>query len=162
MRIEGKKPEPSNLAEILQDIEGGEAGTSEEVEGFGMTVAEPVVTSPMTQRAEKRLKIKIEPYPKSEPALEPTPEPVVGRWTAPGVESDIPIPPHGNVGTVRYPFRAMEPGQSFEEPAQEGETRKKLSARVRSASAQFRRRSKTQVTFTTRMTKKGIRVWRVT
>lgn len=81
----------------------------------------------------------------------------------PTIEHNIPIPEHGNVGAVRYPFREMKKGDSFFVRQETGESRKKLSARVRSASAQFRRRSTGEtVTFTTRMEKNGIRVWRLT
>lgn len=81
----------------------------------------------------------------------------------PVIEHGIPIPAHGNVGAVRYPFREMKKGDSFFVRQEPGESRKKLSARVRSASAQFRRRSTGEVvSFTTRMEKNGIRVWRLT
>jgi hypothetical protein len=192
MRIGGTKPDPTNLADIVSSMDGeseaeaagfgddvitGAVGLPPEITSVGAAV----ITSPLKQKTEKARKKKEAP-----PAVEPTPEvppevpppippddqmefeqedaaQVAQGKTKPVIEHNIPIPAHGNVGAVRYPFREMKQGDSFFVRQETGESRKKLSARVRSASAQFRRRSTGElVTFTTRMEKNGIRVWRLT
>ena len=174
MRIDGKKPNPANLADIVSSIDDEENGVREpaaDVGGFGDEVGIPVepvpAPAPVVEKAERRGRKKAAPEPVPQtpdltideaaflgaPAEQPSGKPMI--------EHNVPIPPHGNVGAVRYPFRDMKTGDSFFVKQEAGESRKKLSARVRSASAQFRRRSTGEVvSFTTRMEKNGIRVWR--
>lgn len=196
MRIDGKKPDPANLADIVSSMDSDANDPSGFVDDVVGEVAvglppevvpvppEPVITSPLAIKTERRGRKKKDIPPVVEPApAPPTPEMLeegpdareTSEVTAavdevveelkkkPVIEHGIPIPAHGNVGAVRYPFREMKQGDSFFVKQEPGESRKKLSARVRSASAQFRRRSTGEVvSFTTRMEKNGIRVWRLT
>lgn len=168
MRIEGKKPSPTNLADIVSSMDDGfsdDVGVPPE----SAVTAGSAITSPMREAtakyAEKRERRsrKALVLPPEDPADTPASEdPPVFVHGKPVIEHNVPIPPHGNVGAVRYPFRDMKAGDSFFVKQEPGESRAKLSARVRSASAQFRRRATGEVvSFTTRMEKTGIRVWRI-
>lgn len=184
--------DPADTAGFVDDVVTDVAvGIPPEVVTPTPVPPEPVVTSPLAQ-ATKKVTERRGRKPKGIPATAkplgpaltspdemndppPASEPEPPEVTAavdevveelkkkPVIEHGIPIPAHGNVGAVRYPFREMKKGDSFFVRQEPGESRKKLSARVRSASAQFRRRSTGEVvSFTTRMEKNGIRVWRLT
>lgn len=182
MRIAGNKPDPSNLADIVSnmDADAETAGFGDDNVGLPPEPPPPVEVPPVAKAARKRKGAPATAKPLG-PALtnpaesnDPPPEGApddkaefeqehAAATGKPVIEKGVPIPPHGNVGAIRYPFRDMDEGDSFFVKQEDGESRKKLSARVRSASAQFRRRSTGEtVTFTTRMEKNGIRVWRVT
>jgi hypothetical protein len=68
------------------------------------------------------------------------------------VEKNIPIPPRGPRGCYKYPFDAMDVGDSF---FVKGGVYKTLSASVRSAAHRMGRK------FTCRVYDDGIRVWRI-
>jgi len=61
----------------------------------------------------------------------------------------------------RYPFAAMEPGDSFLIPARGGAAQEALvRRRVSAAASDFRRRSGKQWKFESSVTLDGVRVWR--
>lgn len=73
------------------------------------------------------------------------------------IEKNIPMPPKREVG-VKYPFSAMDVGDSFFVPVSPGDSKEKLQARIHSA--QKKNKTIGGRRFTVRQSEGGVRCWR--
>lgn len=74
------------------------------------------------------------------------------------IEKNIPVPAHGADNRVRYPFHAMEVGDSFYVARQGEDTVDALVKRLRTSSGAAGRRL--QRKFVVGIENDGVRVWR--